>query len=535
MLPGSDSHPSLPQGRQDIFLYSTIALPVGMTGDYLNQILYNIKETPTRVFIVHMLPDLAARVFYQATVAGMMSDGYIWIATSSIGTVVDSLSPDKIDHMQGVVTLRPYVEATAHVMNFTARLNARFRLENPGINDVHNPSTQLLWAYDTAWALAEAVHIARVSSSTPGRTLLGAMLNTTFDGMAGRFMLVNGHLQLSSYEIINIVDKGARTVGFWTPESRIIKNLKTSGAKGLEQILWPGHLATTPKGWDVSSNGSPLRIIVPEKQGFNQLVEVSYSRAANSFTVRGYCIDIFDMLMKNLPYPVAYHYVPVIDSSSSYDSLLSLVREKKADGMVGDTTITMSRMNKVSFTMPFTDTGLSMVVRLQPTVNSVQDLLRSGDYVGYHKGSTVAYWLEGMGFRQEILLGYNTVEEYADALQRGSGNGGVSAIFDEIPYLKVFLSKYREGYTMVGPTYKLGGFGFEEMERIEKKWFGDPGAQSKSRNIDSSSLGFNSFGGLFLISGTVAVYAARLCPRRLEGAEEERGEQMRNGGGGRRG
>jgi CO dehydrogenase/acetyl-CoA synthase delta subunit len=67
---------------------------------------------------------------------------------------------------------------------------------------------------------------------------------------------------------------------------------------------------------------------VPEKQGFNQLVEVSYSRAANNFTVRGYCIDIFDMLMKNLPYPVAYHYVPVIDSSSSYDSLLTLVREK---------------------------------------------------------------------------------------------------------------------------------------------------------------------------------------------------------------
>lgn len=619
----------------NLHLMDSIALPVGVTGDYLNQILYNIKETPTRVFIVHMLPDLAARVFYQATVAGMMSDGYIWIATSSIGTVVDSLSPDKIDHMQGVVTLRPYVQATTHVMNFTARLNARFRLENPGINDVHNPSTQLLWAYDTTWALAKAVHIARVSSSTPGRTLLGAMLNTTFDGMAGRFILVNGHLHLSSYEIINIVDKGARTVGFWTPESRIIKNLKTSGAKGLKKILWPGHLATTPKGWDVSSNGSPLRVIVPEKQGFNQLVEVSYSRTANSFTVRGYCIDIFDMLMKNLPYPVAYHYVPVIDSSSSYDSLLSLVREKKADGMVGDTTITVSRMNKVSFTMPFTDTGLSMVVvmkketdvgmwiflqplttalwiaslgffcftgfvvwviehrinpefhgtplqqfgtvfyfafstlvfsqkeklqsnlsrfmviiwvfvvliltssytanltsvltvqRLQPTVNSVQDLLRSGDYVGYHKGSTVAYWLEGMGFRQEILLGYNTVEEYADALQRGSGNGGVSAIFDEIPYLKVFLSKYCEGYTMVGPTYKLGGFGFafpigspmvhdvsqaiffpevqEEMERIEKKWFGDPGAsQSKSRNIDSSSLGFNSFGGLFLISGTVS-------------------------------
>lgn len=66
--------------------------------------------------------------------------------------------------------------------------------------------------------------------------------------------------------------------------------------------------------------------------------------------------------MKNLPYSVAYRYVPFSDSSGNYDSLLNLVHEKKADGVVGDTTITMSRMNKVSFTMPFTDTGLSMIV-----------------------------------------------------------------------------------------------------------------------------------------------------------------------------
>ncbi|CAM0913184.1 unnamed protein product [Alopecurus aequalis] len=613
----------------------SIALPVGVTRDYLDRVLHNLKKTSTRVFIVYMLPDLAARVFYQATIAGMMSDGYIWIATSSIGSSVDSFSPDKIDHMQGVVTVRPYVHATGHVTNFTARYKSKFRLENPGIQDVQNPSTQLLWAYDTAWALAKAVHIAKVSSSTPGERLLGVVLNTTFDGMAGRFRLVNGYLQLSSYEIINIVDRGARTVGFWKPNYGIFKSLKTNGAEGLKQILWPGHLTTTPKGWDVSLNGRPLRIVVPEKQGFNQLVEVSYSPTFNSSTVRGYCIDVFDTLMKNLPYPVAYRYVPVSDSSHNYDSLLSLVRKKKADGMVGDTTITMSRMNKVSFTMPFTDTGLSMVVvmkketdggmwiflqpltttlwiaslaffcltgfvvwviehrinpefhgtiwqqlgtvfyfsfstlvfsqkeklesnlsrfmviiwvfvvlilttsytanltsvltvqRLQPTVTSVQDLLISGDYVGYHKGSTVAYWLEEMGFRKENLVAYSTVEEYADALWRGSGNGGVSAIFDEIAYLKVFLSKYCEGYTMVGPTYKLGGFGFafpigspmvhdasqammypavqEEMERIEKKWFGDPAAcQSKSTGIDSSSLGFSSFSGLFLISGTVS-------------------------------
>ncbi|OEL18751.1 Glutamate receptor 2.8 [Dichanthelium oligosanthes] len=521
---------------------------------------------------------------------------------------------------------------TDRVMNFTIRFKERFQLENLGIRDVPNPRVPLLWACDTAWSLATAVSKYRVSSSPPGTTLLSAVLNTTFDGLAGRFRLVNGQLQLSTYEIINIICKGARIVGFWTPESGIFRNLKANDEKGLKQILWPGDIAIAPRGWDVSSTRRPLHITVPSRRGFNELVEVSFSPTTNTSIVTGYCIDVFDMLMKNLPYPVAYQYVPFTDKISNYDPLLDLVYEKKADAIVGDMTISMSRMNKVAFTMPFTDTGLSMIVvlkkdssgsmwiflqpmtsapwitsfafffltgftvwaiehrinpefrgtpwqqfgitfyfafstlvfshkeklesnlsrfvvtvwvfvlliltssytasltsmltvqRLQPTVTSVEDLLRNGDYVGYQSGSTVKYWLEEMGFHKEDLRGYATVQEYAEALQRGSGNEGVSAIVDEVPYLKIFLSKYCEGYTMVGPTYHgLGGFGFafpigspmvhdvsqaimtpavqEEMVRIERKWFGDSEiCESKINDINSSRLSFSNFGGLFLIT-----------------------------------
>ncbi|CAN6172841.1 unnamed protein product [Urochloa humidicola] len=607
----------------NVQIRDSLALPVDATESYLDSVMYNLKEKSTRVFIVHMLPDLAARIFHRASVAGMMSDGYVWIATAGIGTAVDSLSPDSFDDMQGVVTFRPYVQATARATNFTVRFKERFQLENP--------SVPLLWAYDTAWSLATAINKYRVSSSTPGTALLSALFNTTFDGIAGRFRLVNGQLQLSTYEVVNIIGKGARTVGFWTPESGIFRNLKSNNEKELKQILWPGDIAIAPRGWDVSSTGRPLHITVPSRHGFNQFVEVSYSPTTNTSIVTGYCIDVFDLLMKNLPYPVAYQYVPLTDTAG-YENLLNLVYENKADAMVGDTTITMGRMDKVAFTLPFTDTGLSMIVllkkdssrnmwiflqpltsalwitslafffltgfvvwaienrinpefcgtpwqqfgiifyfafstlvfshkeklesnlsrfvvtvwvfvvliltssytasltsimtvqRLQPTVTSVQDLLRNGDHVGYQRGSAVKYWLEEMGFHKMDLVGYDTVEEYAEALQRGSGNGGVSAIVDEVPYLKIFLSKYCEGYTMVGPTYRLGGFGFafpigspmvhdisqaivtpamqEEIARIEKKWFGDPGAcESKSDGINSSRLSFSNFGGLFLITG----------------------------------
>lgn len=90
------------------------------------------------------------------------------------------------------------------------------------------------------------------------------------------------------------------------------------------------------------------------------------------------------------------------------------------------------------------------------------------------------------------------MDQYADALKKGSDNGGVTAIFDEVPYLRLFLSRYCEGYSMAGPTYKSGGFGFvfpmgsplavdvsrailelaeeDKLARIENKWFGHPGA-----------------------------------------------------------
>lgn len=55
---------------------------------------------------------------------------------------------------------------------------------------------------------------------------------------------------------------------------------------------------------------------------------------------------------------------------------------------------------------------------------------------------------------------YNTVEQFADALSRGSKHGGVSAIVEEIPYLKIFLAKYSADYSMIKPKLTTNGFGF---------------------------------------------------------------------------
>lgn len=57
--------------------------------------------------------------------------------------------------------------------------------------------------------------------------------------------------------------------------------------------------------------------------------------------------------------------------------------------------------------------------------------------------------MRNLNFKDDRLKPYSSPEEYADALTRGSKNGGVSAIIDEIPYIKIFLAKYPGDYVMI--------------------------------------------------------------------------------------
>lgn len=105
-------------------------------------------------------------------------------------------------------------------------------------------------------------------------------------------------------------------------------------------------------------------------------------------------------------------------------------------------------------------TSMLTVEQLQPTVTDVEELIRNEAYVGYQEGSFMYEQLKRMNFDESRLVEYNSVEECHQLFSKGSGNGGIAAAFDEIPYIQLFLAKYCSKYTMVGPTYKTDGFGF---------------------------------------------------------------------------
>ncbi|KAJ0051726.1 hypothetical protein Pint_03116 [Pistacia integerrima] len=137
---------------------------------------------------------------------------------------------------------------------------------------------------------------------------------------------------------------------------------------------------------------------------------------------------------------------------------------------------------------------------------------------------------ENIGTHSELID--EVYLEFANALSRGSKNGGVSSIIDEIPYIKIFLAKYSADYAMIGSTSTTNGFAFAfrkgsplvpymsraiaklrengKLMKLEHEWFKRQSTFA-SEDDDPSSvvkpLTLNSFRGLFLISGVSSALA----------------------------
>ncbi|KAI5354105.1 hypothetical protein L3X38_007000 [Prunus dulcis] len=97
--------------------------------------------------------------------------------------------------------------------------------------------------------------------------------------------------------------------------------------------------------------------------------------------------------------------------------------------------------------------------QLQPSVTDIKDLVRKEESIGYLNNSFVYDILKHVGFDDSKIKGL-TMWEIDEALSKGSRKGGVAAVVDQTPNMKLFAAKYCSKYTMIGPIFKTDGFGF---------------------------------------------------------------------------
>ncbi|CAH8263410.1 unnamed protein product [Arabidopsis lyrata] len=393
---GEGIMPRLTDALQDINVRipyrSVIAL--NATDQEISVELLKMMNRPTRVFIVHMYASLASRVFIKAKEIGLMKAGYVWILTNGVIDDLSSINETGIEAMDGVLGIKTYIQKSQDLEKFISRWRKIFpRLEL----NVYG-----LWAYDGTTALAMAIEEAGINNMTfsnvvdTGRNvselealglsqfgpkLLETLSKVQFRGLGGDFHFVNGQLQPSVFEIVNMIGTGEKTIGFWTEGNGLVKQLDQQPSSmsalstwqdHLKQIIWPGEADSIPKGWEIPTNGKKLRIGVPKKIGFTDLVKVTRDPITNSTIVTGFCIDFFEAVIQAMPYDVSYEFIPFEKpdgkAGGSYNELVYQVYLGRYDAVVGDTTVLANRSSYVDFTFPFIKSGVGLIVSMTDAV-----------------------------------------------------------------------------------------------------------------------------------------------------------------------
>ncbi|KAL2462510.1 Glutamate receptor 2.7 [Forsythia ovata] len=275
-----------------------------------------------------------------------------------------------------------------------------------------------------------------------GPSLVESVRNIRFKGLSGDFHITDGQLQPSAYEIVNNYDAVVGDVTIVANRSRFVDFTLPFTESGVSTIV-PIKNDERKNAWIFTK---PLTMDL-------------WSTIGGFFIFTGLVVWVLEhRVNKEFRGPPAEQIGMIF--WFSFSTLVFAHKEKVVSNLSRFVVIVWVFVVLVltsSYTANFT--SMLTVQQLQPTITDIYDLIKNGEYVGYLYGSFIPGLLMGMKFDSSKFRNYSTIEEYHEALTRGSRNGGVAAIVDELPYIRLFLAKYCHKYTMVGPTYKAAGVG----------------------------------------------------------------------------
>ncbi|KAL4558534.1 hypothetical protein LXL04_036735 [Taraxacum kok-saghyz] len=350
--------------EKNIHVTYTSLISTSASKEQVREELHKLQTMQVIVFVI----------FYTSKQLDMMGEGYMWIVTSKTTNFLDSMDVESIESMQGVVGFRSYFPASRELHNLVLKLRKEHYALNPFV-EFKDLDCNGIWAYDAVYALAMALEKVQTTESaskdlgTMGTSLLNNMLRTNFNGLGGEFKLNNGRIVSKSMEVVNVVGKGGRKVGFWMMASgEFVKEIGTSNSssnRGLETLIWPGGTATFSNRRMLQTNGKKLRILAPDFQSiFSNLIQITIDPKTNLSSASGFCWDVFNVAFNALDYGVGLEIIPFsYKDGMTYNDLIDKIALKEYDVAVGDITITSNRSRYVDFTLPFSDLGIGTIAR----------------------------------------------------------------------------------------------------------------------------------------------------------------------------
>eukprot|EP00850_Spirogloea_muscicola_P012458 SM000080S22973 [mRNA] locus=s80:410778:416896:- [translate_table: standard] len=396
---------------QEVTIDAQVAVDLDANLTLVTELLGQLRQHETTVFLAHLQPQLVPLVIDAGKLSrphpnrlGMLTPGYVWIASDSTMSILGDLPTSVLQLGQGIIGTRSYIQTTEVFRRVTEKWKMLNHTLYPcaGANAIN---AYTLYAYDTVWVVAHALEqflkedgsfkfaasttpldaqsggdsqLGEIFVNTGGAKFLSTIYNTSFEGLTGRIAFdKQGDLPSPTFQIVNLVGNTARVIGYWSSASMFTtaapeqasatstRNATSSnsstGDNRLLGVIWPGGGILIPRGW-LFKGVKPLIIAVPYKQGYKEFVSVGEGTGNDRF--QGYCIEVFRAALEQLDYSVPYMFVSFGDGSTTpnYTQMVEAVANKAFDAAVGDITVTAERSLIVEFTQPYESSGLVVVV-----------------------------------------------------------------------------------------------------------------------------------------------------------------------------
>ena len=338
-----------------------------------------VKATNAHIHIQHLYGDPATDIPLAAHSAGTHETGNAMLATWMSGNLVRQkvISEESFRvAMQGYLTIDFKENGGTKGANFQTRWenldSSAYTGAGAGTYDTYIPLQ-----YDTVFAIAHAIHAALTASAMTATNNYATVDSLPYQA-AGAAM----HPYLEQVEFLGV----SGTVKFddrtrADPEvdifnvngtlfNRVGRYKKSDGLSffATANISWPVN-DTITQPYDGPNLADELLILVPGPYEDKKLSAKIGNNGNDDFG--GYSVDIFNEIVKNTGIKIKYEmYCTKCAGSGGWTGMLQRVAEGHADGAVGTITVTAARSMMVTFSTPFINDGLVLLV---PTDRAIEE------------------------------------------------------------------------------------------------------------------------------------------------------------------
>ncbi|KAI5447870.1 hypothetical protein KIW84_015352 [Lathyrus oleraceus] len=329
--------------------FTSLSDPKGFVLDELLKLL----PLKSRVFVVLQasLP-MVNHLFREAKKIGLLEKESSWIINEEITSMLENVDKSVLSSMKGVLGIKTNYSTSSSAYT---HLQEKFQAENTEKVEF-KPGSNVLLAYDSITIVTKALEKMNTNSSS-SKTLLQEMLSSDFNGLIGDIRFKERQLSYTPIlRVIKVVDNDKKDteLDFWTPKLKFARSLREKTNDGTKEERSNDCL---PKKWKIPNDTNPLQVAIPMNPAFDNFVKVSQNQ-----TPTGFCIELFKEIRKILSEQYSglpYNFIPF---SESFDDILLKVKDETYDAIVGDVTILAKRAREVSFTQPYTESGLSLIL-----------------------------------------------------------------------------------------------------------------------------------------------------------------------------